>query len=734
MPSLAACLFARGLTWRTPEAHIVIRLAGIFKKMTSTSTTGLFSALRAILTTPLTTSTTAVSSDSYLSTFQHETLICALAVSFCRYTVPATRDEPLGCRLLLGAALGYMALGGCGYTTVCVVQLWSYLAVVAVEHGLAPCRRRLLGDNTKDQRKASLQFPPALVAAGARFGSKSLDSTDLLLLPPLFLLLALLSHVICTSLASGSAQSLLRICTPRAVLDLFDHLFPISELYRSYDLVAAFVDPALLNSRIYYLLFVTFNVQVGIGYLGIGFLKEEQKRRNQLVRMEIIEKDAEDAEDRTATSSTKNTKVEVDGNDEDESSEHSDVVAGRTRSARKRAVATPTRNGGSRSKSRSRSQPKSRSSAKSSSSSSSSAATSATDEIRKKQLKAATTFRSSAPRFIFFAVLPYMFQIIFYGNMNMFAFHCVRDIVHREVRVHGVFGHDAHLVAMAENSAMGPGAFAVSMDTVVSTTYDIFNRKLFSLPKLMLLPGVVMRQPMLLVQIFPFVFVTDFIKARLVAFVTTTVENLEKDAKDIKAIRQKVEAFDMKNAELLQRSGFGATEFTMKRWEELTIQHQDKKIASELLKRSRTFFQWLQRNFIFVALIDCALAQLIAVGRIVSAEIFVFSRAIEDTVDLLLMRSRAESELATMITEIDKLQELADVWESSQERSLLPCVVDKESDSGEGVVLENVMYSRGTALVRVEHMEIPPGIYAGEFSLSQKHVYHQILRSNCAFR
>ena len=45
------------------------------------------------------------------------------------------------------------------------------------------------------------------------------------------------------------------------------------------ELVAAFVDPAILNSRIYYLLFVTFNVQVGIGYLGIGFLREEQRRR-----------------------------------------------------------------------------------------------------------------------------------------------------------------------------------------------------------------------------------------------------------------------------------------------------------------------------------------------------------------------------------------------------------------------------------------------------------------------
>jgi len=563
-----------------------------------------------------------------------------------------------------------------------------------------------------------------------------MDSTDLLLLPPLSLLLALASHIVCTSFATGAAQHILSLITPPAVHRVLNNLFPVSELYRSYGIVAAFLDPTILNARIHYLLFVTFNVQVGMGYLGIGFLKEEQMRRNQLVRMEILEKDAED-EDRD--NMTKRVRVRMEEDKEEEEEEEplmatprgkrsngstgggGGSVARRTRSSARAARNGGRGRGGSGSRSRSRSQSRSRSASQPpvppvgpASAPTPTSSARATDEIRTQQLRAATAFRRSAAPFIFFAVLPYMFQIIFYGNMNMYAFHCVRDDVHRAVRVNGVFEHDAHLVAMAGSSAMGPGAFALSMDTVVSTTYDIFNRKLFSLPKLMLLPGVVMRQPMLLVQIFPFVFFTDFVKARLVAFVTTTVERLETDAKDIKAIRTKVEAFDMKNAELLQRSGFGATEFTLKRWEELTTQYQDKKIASELLKRSRTFFQWLQRNFIFVALIDCALAQLIAVGRIDSSSIFVYSRAIEDTVDLLLMRSRAESELATMMTDIDKLQELADVWEDSQERSLLPCVVDETSGGSSGVVLENVMYSRGTALVRVDHMEIPPGIYAGE--------------------
>lgn len=81
--------------------------------------------------------------------------------------------------------------------------------------------------------------------------------------------------------------------------------------------------------------------------------------------------------------------------------------------------------------------------------------------------------------------------------------------------------------------------------------YDIVNRKLFSLPKLLILPGVISRQPMLLVKIFPFIFVTDMVKGRMVAFVTDRVEQFQREARDVNSIRQKVEQFDMKNAELV---------------------------------------------------------------------------------------------------------------------------------------------------------------------------------------
>lgn len=159
----------------------------------------------------------------------------------------------------------------------------------------------------------------------------------------------------------------------------------------------------------------------------------------------------------------------------------------------------------------------------------------------------------------------------------------------------------------------------------------------------------------------------------------------------------------MKNADLLQRSGFGATKFTQRRWAEITEEIQEKQIASELAKRTRGFFEWLQRNFIFASLIDCALANLIAVGRIMSADIFVFSRAIEDAVDLVLMKSRAESELTSMEAQIKSLNGLYNVWENSKNRKLVNCQIDESGISNNGTMLSihNLEYSRGTALVSV---------------------------------
>jgi ABC-type multidrug transport system fused ATPase/permease subunit len=257
------------------------------------------------------------------------------------------------------------------------------------------------------------------------------------------------------------------------------------------------------------------------------------------------------------------------------------------------------------------------------------------------------------------------------------------------------------------------------MDTIVSTSYDLFNRKLFSLPKVLLLPMVMAKQPKMIAQIFPIIFVTDWLKGRAVSYMTHRIENLEKEVQDLNAVRSKVEQFDMKNAELLQRAGPGATDFTRRRWEDLTVQIQTKSVVSQLTSRTKGFFAFIQRNFVFSVLVDCALAQLMAVGKLVSADIFVFSRAIEDAVDMVLMRSRSEAELARMMTQIENMKELSEVWGAAQKRNFLPCNVAPPDVAAYAVdshaslvVLRNLLYSRGTAVVRIDHLELPAGIYA----------------------
>mmetsp|Transcript_28078 Transcript_28078/g.39470 ORF Transcript_28078/g.39470 Transcript_28078/m.39470 type:complete len:860 (-) Transcript_28078:101-2680(-) len=548
------------------------------------------------------------------SYFQYECFIAAVSICFCRLTIKSYKEEPKLLSILFSSSLAFLAYTKQPYEIICALQLFSYAVPIILTSRYA----------------RTLPIVGKLVPETA---------TRLILIA----LSAAVSPLIYRFLSSGLFVNMLSLVTPEFVKNIIFGMFPIEEIGEAYKIIDAFSDSDVLQKQLSNLLFVTFNIQVGIGYLGINFLKEEQMRRNALIRMELVQGDAEEEE------------KEQQSNKEESS---------------------------------------------------------ITPKGREGLMANAARFKRGAAPFIFFVAVPYMIQIIALGNMNMFAYTCVRDDMHRAVRLNELFDHDTRLVAMAEDSATSPSAYATSMDQVVSTTYDMFNRKLFSLPKLLLLPGVIRRQPMLIIQIFPFIFASDILKARIVAYMTSTIERLNKESKEIDAIRNKVEAFDMKNAELLQRSGQGATRFTQRRWEELTEAIQEKTVAAEMLRRTKGFFAFLQRNFIFGVLIDCALATLIAVGKIASADIFVFSRAIEDAVDLVLMKSRAESELAAMDTEISKLKELADVWESSKERNVLPCHISPPESVSKGISIRHLQYARGTAMVRAEHIDLEPGIYA----------------------
>ncbi|GAX23742.1 hypothetical protein FisN_12Hh320 [Fistulifera solaris] len=542
--------------------------------------------------------------------FHYEAEIAAISIFFFRSTVVHSRENRF-ISYLMAIFLACLAYSKKPYNIILAAETFSYAA------------SWLLLYKPKWLQNKNMMFK--LIALVASAG-----------------LSWFLSHVVLDSMSLPDVPA--KETNDGIIINLINSWFPADELRAAYNIMLAFAHPRVLQSQLAHLFFVTFHIQVGMGFLGIGFLLEEQSRRNMLIRLDV------------------------------EPSTKSDVV---------KSEESKTENG------------------------------SPDGKVDTAKMARARRYQKGAGPFILFIALPYMFQIIVYGNINRFAFTCLEQDLHRTVRLNDLFDNDSNLAAMAQaDNAVSPETFANSMTSVVDKAYDIINRKLFSLPKVLLLPGVMTRQPMLMVQVFPFIFLSDWIKASLVSYMTSSIESLRKETMEIRAVRTKVESFDLKNAELLQRSGPGASAFTQSRWEELTVRIQKRDNVADLISRSKAFFAFMQRNFVFTVLIDCALASLMAVGKIVSAEIFVFSRAIEDAVDMVLIRSRSEAELAQMSTDTDKLKELADLWSKhSHEKTLLPCSLPTASEEKK-LILRNVHYTRGTASVRADHVELGPGVYA----------------------
>jgi ABC-type Mn2+/Zn2+ transport system ATPase subunit len=111
-----------------------------------------------------------------------------------------------------------------------------------------------------------------------------------------------------------------------------------------------------------------------------------------------------------------------------------------------------------------------------------------------------------------------------------------------------------------------------------------------------------------------------------------------------------------------------------------------------------------------MTLVDCALAKLISIGKIVAADIFVIARAMEDVIDLVLMRSRAHSELASMETSIQILYDLKSTWDKSEQRNFIDCTVQESSN--EQLMIDGLFYKRGLASVQINNLILKPGVYA----------------------
>jgi len=587
----------------------------------------------------LTTHLKHVKNDSTSQLFPFDGLIAVAAVTYCRYTVKCA-NESKPSRLFWSIILGYLAYYRFDYWLqiyIYVLSFGGYFYERAIGY-LSKGSEKNGIDEINKQAQVLTFVGTALIGVGHLMYSVAYpEEVNSFFQSKLYTICAE-NEII--------SKAMNRLCTK--FLDAAGYLLPIQEFINAHDIITEFVDPKDLYPKLVHLFFVTFHIQVGMGFLGIEFLRAEQSRKNALIKIE------DDVKKQT-TDAPRTNGSKINGKKNDKSSDQ-----------------------------------------------------------KKEKYDASRNFRKSAGPFIFFVALPYMLQIVLYGGMNMYAFHCFRDDIHRTIRLNDLFANDGSrfvATATAKESNLSPDAYATNSETVVTTVYDMFNRNLFSLPKLMLLPGIIAKQPMMLLQITPMILFADWIKSTIVAAITTEVERVNKEVKDLESMRTKVEQYDLKNSELIQRSGYDSVLFTERKWIDLTEQIQDKKARTSLMTRSKMYFAGLQRHFVMMALVDCTLAKLIAVGKIFAADIFVYARAIEDMINFALMRSRSESELASMESSIKVLRELKDIWDASEQRNLLDCAIDTEGSSSI-LAIDGLTYTRGSASVKINDLSLNSGIYA----------------------
>lgn len=289
--------------------------------------------------------------------FPYQLVAAAIAVMFFRTTVHAS-SEPRGLRYFFAVLLASLTLARKSYELILAVEIFSYTFVVL----------------------AMLQKRDSLWLERIMYGSAGLFAA------------ATLSYGLAHALVTGLLLEYLTAITPTIVIRGLYYLIPVQECVDAYEMLQSIALPSeLLPKQVAHLLFVTFHIQTGMGFLGIHFLKKEQERRNLLIRMDVAdeeENNANAAQDSKGKNRSKNA------------SKESKDAAKLARSRR---------------------------------------------------------FQRTAVPFIFRTALPYMLQIIAYGNLNFYCFHCLSHDLHRTVRWHQTLAQDSHWMAMTQTPVSPEG-------------------------------------------------------------------------------------------------------------------------------------------------------------------------------------------------------------------------------------------------------------------------------------
>ncbi|KAJ8613362.1 hypothetical protein CTAYLR_002268 [Chrysophaeum taylorii] len=347
------------------------------------------------------------------------------------------------------------------------------------------------------------------------------------------------------------------------------------------------------------------------------------------------------------------------------------------------------------------------------------------DGVANKKLTARQFGRQKTISFVCWVAAPYLLQRVSMGAVYELSFRKFSFGIARALRVDAVLaapdgerggGGDFRRSALAVLSAAnGPSSDRLTLEAYGSAAeasarrvYELASRKIFALPKLALLPSLVAAHPVVFACSLPVFVVIDVLKARMMVLLSTAIEDAKKKARTATSTRSRVEAHDASRATSIDL--VSATTWNTRQWHRLSQEVERHAYVQTALESVRRYVRWLYWADILTPAIEVALAGMLEKDVIRAADLWVISRAMEDSLDTLLTRSLAEADLAALRTDLARLNSLVADMDDFRNSSV-PNLACGRGGHQSPFFLEvrDLAYERGTAKARVPWFRAEPG-------------------------
>ena len=309
-----------------------------------------------------------------------------------------------------------------------------------------------------------------------------------------------------------------------AVRRALSNLLPLHEFGVAYSTASLFMGGASLEGLLSSLALTTIHCQIGLGYLGVAYLRAAQRRKNSLLS---VGRAAQAASATRAASAHR--------------------AASSAASARR---ATSPRRGRAAAKGSNAKGPNAKGEGEDEGEGDGDGDGDGDGEGGRPEEETpsgtrvtSTAFARSVGRFVLITAAPYMLQRTCLESINSHIERRFLDHAEDALRLHVLLADGSSLDTVGTSNHT-VDSHVEGLRAMLQTPFNLAERKLFSLPKLALVPAVLGKHPLMVALGMPVAILVDAGKSALVARITRGVEVHRRAQRRLESRRSRIEAFD----------------------------------------------------------------------------------------------------------------------------------------------------------------------------------------------